>query len=140
MGNHGPMDGWQIFRVKSAVLDWIEDSSSSSQLEFWVTAVTALSQPVHLRVSRRRDRHANHQPVLVLFNDVVSSAPSSNSFPVIPESAGVTTEHLTRNIILFILLIRFSATIHLISLISLKTSSKIDNSVVVNTITVIVNI
>lgn len=120
MGNHGPMDGWQIFRVKSAVLDWIEDSSSSSQLEFWVTAVTALSQPVHLRVSRRRDRHANHQPVLVLFNDVVSSTSSSNSFPVTPESAGVTTEHLPRNLIDITVLILVSSNFHTIAAFHFK--------------------
>ena len=89
-GSNGPIEGWQIFRVKSAVIDLMEQPSSSSQMEFWVTAVSATLQPVHLRVSRRRDRHANHQPVLVLFNDDASSTSS----PSFPESTLIDTELL----------------------------------------------
>lgn len=68
----GPIEGWQIFRVRSAVQDWIQNSTSN-QLVFMAKAFTALSQPVSLRVSQRRDRHVNHQPVVILFNKDASS-------------------------------------------------------------------
>nr|SVE87072.1 EOG090X0FP3 [Daphnia similis] len=38
-----------------------------------------MRQPIVLHVSRRRDRHTNRQPVLVLFNDDTSSTTSSQS-------------------------------------------------------------
>lgn len=44
-----------------------------------MTAISVMRQPIVLHVSRRRDRHTNRQPVLVLFNDDTSSTSSSQS-------------------------------------------------------------
>lgn len=49
--------------------DCLENPVSHPLIGFLVTAVSATGQPLLFHVSRRRDRHFNRQPVLVLFND-----------------------------------------------------------------------
>lgn len=72
-------EGWLIFRVKQAVHFHSFENPASSRLRFFVTAISVMRQPIVLHVSRRRDRHTNRQPVLVLFNDDTSSTSSSQS-------------------------------------------------------------
>ena len=85
MINKSYSTGWQVFRVKSAVRDWISGltsstmTSSTTNMGLAVVALSALGHPVAVRLSRRCDRDANQQPVLVLFND----DPSTGSYPTI---------------------------------------------------------
>ena len=69
-------------------------NSASNQLKFLVTGVSAAKQPVMVHVSRRRDRHSNRQPVLVLFNgdNGDSSSASATQSDVVHESISSSGE------------------------------------------------
>lgn len=72
-------EGWLIFRVTQAVQSHSLVNGESNHLKFLVTAMSTARQPVLLHVSRRRDRHSNRQPVLVLFNGDTSSVSATQS-------------------------------------------------------------
>ena len=73
------IEGWHTFRVKSAAREWISDATRSTNWGLTIVAVSVLGQPVPMRISRRCDRNANQQPVLVLFNDDYSSVALTKS-------------------------------------------------------------
>lgn len=87
-------EGWLIFRVTQAVQRHSFINSASNQLKFLVTGMSAAKQPVMVHVSRRRDRHSNRQPVLVLFNDDNgdSSSASATQSDVVHESISSSGE------------------------------------------------
>ena len=72
------VEGWQIFRVTQALEPRLNRLALTdpTHIGFLVTAVSATGRPMLLHVSRRRDRHANRQPLLVLFNDDTSVSSS----------------------------------------------------------------
>nr|CAH0111354.1 unnamed protein product [Daphnia galeata] len=92
-------EGWLIFRVTQAVQRHSFINSASNQLKFLVTGMSAAKQPVMVHVSRRRDRHSNRQPVLVLFNDDNgdSSSTSATQSDVVHESISSSDTRTNRN-------------------------------------------
>jgi hypothetical protein len=84
-------EGWLIFRVTQAVQSHSLVNGGSNHLKFLVTAMSTARQPVLLHVSRRRDRHSNRQPVLVLFNGDTSSVSATQS-DVMHDSISVSGE------------------------------------------------
>ncbi|XP_064626089.1 bone morphogenetic protein 7-like [Lineus longissimus] len=68
IGTHS--HGWEVFSVKPAIDDWVNDSSTN--YGFLVTATTLSGFPVNgtlVRFAQRFEHHDSKQPVLVAFTD-----------------------------------------------------------------------
>ncbi|XP_022252446.1 bone morphogenetic protein 2-like [Limulus polyphemus] len=62
--------GWEVFYVKPAVIDWMNDPQTNLGLLITVKTISG-NRPDEgiMRFARRHHKHANKQPILVLFNE-----------------------------------------------------------------------
>lgn len=62
--------GWEVFYIKTAVMDWINDPQANLGLLITVKTISG-NRPDEgiMRFARRHHKHVNKQPILVLFNE-----------------------------------------------------------------------